>query len=161
MKIRHSTKEDIPYLKKWLMEEDVIKYFPLFDEREVDDAAKIWVSYGQIGASFTALDENDTPCGVANIYVSPFSKLKHQALFAIIMDPKKRNQGIGTKLLNHLIKEAKDTFQMTLLHLEVYKGNPAISLYERLGFEKYGEHKDFLKEKDGSYVTKVLMQLKL
>ena len=59
------------------------------------------------------------------------------------------------------MREAKNTFGIRLLHLEVYEGNPAANLYYRLGFRKYGEHKKFLKEANGSYGTKILMQMEL
>ena len=54
-------------------------------------------------------------------------------------------------------KLAKEEFHIELLHLEVYEGNPAIRLYERFGFVKYGEHPHFIKE-EGRYLSKILMQ---
>lgn len=48
-----------------------------------------------------------------------------------------RNRGIGTALLQNLIGECQTSG--ALLHLQVAKGNPAIHLYQRMGFSKNGE----------------------
>jgi len=48
-----------------------------------------------------------------------------------------RNRGIGTQLLRELIaKSEKDKLSVVL---QVVKSNPALHLYERLGFVKTGE----------------------
>ena len=49
-----------------------------------------------------------------------------------------RNKGIGTKLLDELFALAKETFKIEIVHLEVYHTNPAIILYQRLGFKQFG-----------------------
>ena len=154
--IRLGEEQDQKYLIEWLQQPGVLKGFPLFDLREIEDATRIWVSYSKYNAVLTALYDS-YPCGIANLYLSPYQKLAHQCLFAIIVDEKFRGRGVGTFLIQELIRIAKDNFQLEFLHLEVYAGNPAIRLYERLGFKKYGMHPRFLKE-DGHYVDKILMQ---
>lgn len=134
-------------------------WFPLYDLREVEDAARIWVSYYKMGALVTALCDG-VPCGIANLYIQPYKKLAHQCLFAIIVDQKYRGRGIGTKLLGDLIELGRNTFHLKMIHLEVYEGNPAIHLYERMGFAQYGAQPHFIKEA-GRYLTKIFMQKKL
>lgn len=147
--------EDTPHLKNWLMEQGVLRWFPMFDEREVDDAVRIWVSYSKLNACFTA-EWDGEPCGMANYYLQPYKKLAHQCLFAIIVSEKHRNKGVGTALMQELIDRAK-THKLEMLHLEVYDGNPAIHLYERMGFVKYGVEPRFIKER-GEYISKIMMQ---
>ncbi|MBI5346307.1 MAG: GNAT family N-acetyltransferase [Chlamydiae bacterium] len=159
LEIRLAKEEDKKYLIEWLMQPNVLEWFPMCNLMEVEDAAKIWISYIQYDAVLTVLCDN-VPCGIANLYIQTNPKLAHQCLFPIIVDEKYRGRGIGTYLLENLIKLAKEKFKIELLHLEVYSGNPAIHLYERLGFVKYGVHKRFLK-KDGKYWDKILMQKKL
>jgi ribosomal protein S18 acetylase RimI-like enzyme len=48
-----------------------------------------------------------------------------------------RSQGIGSKILKDLIAEANE--KNLPLNLHVIQNNPAIRLYERLGFNKVGE----------------------
>ncbi|OGN65213.1 MAG: GNAT family N-acetyltransferase, partial [Chlamydiae bacterium RIFCSPLOWO2_01_FULL_28_7] len=123
LKIRFTEKEDCDYLKKWLSDKDILKWFPMYNEMEIDDAVRIWIAYSKINASLTALI-NKKPVGSALLYVQSFEKVKHHALFAIIVDSNYRNKGIGTKLINELIILAKEKFELEFLNLEVYAGNP-------------------------------------
>jgi putative acetyltransferase len=157
--IRVAIDSDLQYLIDWLLQPGVLEGFPLEGMREIEDAAKIWLSYKQYGAVLTALYDG-VPCGIANLYLQPYKKLAHQCLFAIIVDEKLRGKGVGTQLIEALIKVAKEQFHITLLHLEVYEGNPAIRLYERFGFQKYGTQRHFVKDA-GVYKAKIMMQKKL
>lgn len=156
LKIRFAEESDQTYLIEWLLQPGVLDGFPLFDLREIEDAARIWISYSKHHAVLTATWD-DVPCGIANLYLQPYQKLSHQCLFAIIVDEKLRGRGIGAKLLRELMSLAKERFKLEFIHLEVYQGNPAIDLYKRLGFEVYGVHKRFMKDK-GKYLDKILMQ---
>jgi ribosomal protein S18 acetylase RimI-like enzyme len=51
--------------------------------------------------------------------------------------PEYRNAGIGTALLKGLIDEATKAGKPLTIHVEQY--NPALRLYERLGFTQIGE----------------------
>lgn len=154
--IRFGEESDQKYLIDWLLQPGVLEGFPLADLREIEDAARIWVSYAKHHAVLTALWDG-VPCGIANLYLSPYQKLVHQCLFAIIVDEKVRGRGIGTKLMQELITLAKERFKLEFIHLEVYAGNPAVNLYKRLGFEEYGVHRRFMKDQ-GRYIDKILMQ---
>lgn len=159
IKIRHTLEEDAPYLTKWLEEPGILRWFPMINEREVEDAVKIWVGYAKLKANLTAV-HNGTPCGMANLYIQPFKKLAHTCLFAIIVDKDFRGKGIGTLLLEELTKLAKKQFHIEILHLEVYEENPAKKLYEKAGFKEFGFQAHFLKE-DGKYRGKYYMQKRL
>jgi len=52
--------------------------------------------------------------------------------FAVL--PEFRNQGIGTQIMNQLLKEISKLYPQ--VSLAVREGNPAIALYKRLGFQK-------------------------
>ncbi len=147
--------EDAPHLKRWLSEPGVLRWFPMFDEREIDDAVRIWVGYSKLEACFTA-EWGGEPCGIANYYLQPYKKLAHQCLFAIIVGEKYRNKGVGRALLNYLIQNGPK-FKLETLHLEVYDGNPAIRLYRRMGFVEYGVEPRFIKD-SGQYINKIMMQ---
>ncbi len=157
--LREATESDQRYLVEWLLQPGVLAGFPLADTREVEDAARIWLSYSAQGAVITALWDG-LPCGIANLYLQPYQKLSHQCLFAIIVDEKYRGKGIGTKLIRELMRLGKEKFHLEMLHLEVYEGNPAEKLYEKLGFRKYGVQRHFMKS-DGKYTNKILMQRNL
>jgi putative acetyltransferase len=128
----------------------------MINEREIEDAVRIWVGYSKYGSALT-VDWNGIPCGMANLYIQPFKKLAHQCLFSIIVEEQRRGKGVGKILLESLIKLAKEKFNIELLHLEVYEGNPAQHLYKRLGFNEFGRQAHFIKEK-GEYLAKIFMQ---
>jgi ribosomal protein S18 acetylase RimI-like enzyme len=58
-------------------------------------------------------------------------------LVDIALLPEYRNAGIGSKLLRELLAEASDAKMPVRLH--VLKSNPALQLYERLGFSRVND----------------------
>ncbi|MBS0628144.1 MAG: GNAT family N-acetyltransferase [Verrucomicrobia bacterium] len=160
LSFRVSEPQDTVFLKNWLMDPKILFWFPMEGEKEVDDSIRTWMEYVGKGYGLTALWEG-LPCGMATLYIQPFEKLAHTCLFSIIVAPDHRGRGIGTALLEDLMEFAKNTFHIEILHLEVYEGNPAKRLYERLGFTPFGRHASFTKEADGVYRAKICMQKKL
>lgn len=154
--IRHANLDDAPLLKKFLMDPKILRWFPMQGEAEVDDSVRIWMSYTKLKAGFVAENEGQ-PVGFANLYIQPFGKLRHQSLFSILVREDCRGKGVGTALLSHLMKEAKEEHGIEILHLEVYDGNPAQKLYAKLGFEVYGRHERFIKI-GNEYIDKIFMQ---
>lgn len=154
--IRHASEKDTADLKRWLLDPVILKWFPMVNEREVDDAVRIWIGFAKIGAGLTA-EWNGKACGMFNLYIQPFKKLAHTCLFSIIVDEKYRGRGVGQALLEEGEKLAKEKFGIEILHLEVYEGNPAKRLYEKMGFVTFGTQKHFIKE-NGEYIAKTFMQ---
>lgn len=157
--LRPPLDSDAQELKRWLMDPVILRWFPMCNEREVDDSVRIWMGYAKLGAGITALWEG-VPCGMFNLYIQPFKKLKHTCLFSIIVDEKYRGKGVGKALIEQGQKLAKERFNIEILHLEVYQGNPAQRLYERMGFVVYGSQPHFIKDQ-GEYITKIFMQKNL
>jgi ribosomal protein S18 acetylase RimI-like enzyme len=58
-------------------------------------------------------------------------------LIDIALLPEYRNQGIGNALLKDIIKDAAKANKPVRIHVERY--NPALHLYERLGFVRIGD----------------------
>lgn len=77
---------------------------------------------------------------------------------SIVVDPEYQNIGIGTKLYTSLLDEVKEYHTDILrVDLKVRVSNPAIRLYERLGFKKEGEFKDLIKGVDGKLESVIAM----
>lgn len=157
--IRQTVPEDAQELGRWLNDPQILRWFPMNNQREIDDSVRIWMAYVRLRGALTATLDGK-PIGMAVLNLQPFQKLSHQVILSIIMDEKYRGQGYGTKLMEKLIELAKNEHGIELLHLEVYEGNPALHLYERLGFKEYGRHPKFIKM-DGKYLYKILMQKRL
>jgi ribosomal protein S18 acetylase RimI-like enzyme len=158
--IRFSEMSDAKYMIKWLDDEKILHWFPMSTKAEIEDSVNVCMGYVKYKAILTA-EYKKVPCGIACLYLQGFKKFAHQCLFVIVLDQQYRQKGIGTELMKELMVLAKERFGIEILHLEVYDTNPAVSFYEKLGFVKYGYQKNFVKEKDGSYLGKILMEKRL
>jgi RimJ/RimL family protein N-acetyltransferase len=154
---RYTELGDGKFLKDWLMDPTVARWFPMADELEIDDAVNRWVGFSRYRCSITALMDQK-PCGLSTLYLQPYKKLAHQCEFGIIMGPEYRGKGIGTQLLLSLMELAKERFKIELLHLQVYADNPAKRLYERCGFKEFGCQNEWIKEADGSFTGRIFME---
>lgn len=157
LEIRYSDLSDGRYLKDWLLDPTVARWFPMDDPVEIEDAVHRWIGFSRYKCSLTAVKDG-VPCGLATLYLQPYRKLAHQTEFGIIVGPDYRGKGVGTELLKNLIHLAKEQFRIELLHLQVYSENPAIHLYTRLGFKEFGEQKHWIKERDGTYTGRTFME---
>jgi RimJ/RimL family protein N-acetyltransferase len=155
--IRYTEPGDAKALKKWLMNPDVKKWFPMADELEVDDAVNRWIAFYRYRASLTAVYKGE-PAGLCTLYLQPYRKLAHQCEFGIIVAPEHRGNKVGSELLNNLMHLAKDKFRIELLHLQVYQDNPAIRLYKRFGFQEFGRQTHWIKEENNEYTGRVFME---
>lgn len=156
LQLRYTIMEDVEPLKQWLLEPGILRGFPMCDAQEVEDSAKHWISFSRYRSSLTAIMDGK-PCGIATLCLMPYRKLAHQCLVSIIVSGEWRGKGVGTILLNNLIHLAKNYFRIEVLYLEVYEGNPAVSLYKRFGFREIGYQKHFMKEND-EYIGKLVME---
>lgn len=156
LELRYTVQEDIDPLREWLLEPGILRGFPMIDAQEVEDSVRHWIGFSRFKSSLTAV-VNGKPAGIATLCLMPYKKLAHQCLLSIIVGKEFRNMGVGTVLLNNLLHLAKSYFGIEVIYLEVYEGNPAVSLYKRFGFREIGFQKHFMKE-NGEYIGKVIME---
>jgi GNAT superfamily N-acetyltransferase len=81
------------------------------------------------GASFQVIEHDGRPIG--RLYVARWEK--EIRIVDITLLPEFRGSGIGTKLLRDLQDEARAAGKSLTIHVERF--NPAMRLYERLGFK--------------------------
>ncbi len=98
---------------------------------------------GATNSGFVAVDGNNQPLGAIWLrlfkgdekgygYVDDFTPELGMAVF-----PEHRGQGIGTSLLTRLFETAGASYEQ--ISLSVARENPALRLYQRLGFEVVAE----------------------
>lgn len=155
--MRYTELSDAKYLRDWLKEPGVLRWFPMYDDVEIEDAVGRWIGFARYRCSLTAL-MNGEPCGITTLYLQPYRKLAHQCEFGIIVGEGYRNQGVGGELIKNLINLAKNYFHIELLHLQVYAENPAMHLYDRWGFKEFGRQTHWIKEAPGDYRARVFME---
>ena len=81
--------------------------------------------------------------------------LNEADIMNIVTKKDKRNLGIGTKLLQELLKTAKEK-NISKLTLEVNENNlPAIHVYEKLGFKKIAERAKYYNNTYDAYIMQI------
>ncbi len=137
LNIRLAVEADMEHWKRWVADPEVSCWFPFTSEDEIDRAARYVFSFVPRQAALTA-ECDGQPCGIAGLVLPEYLKIMHQATFSIIVAEPHRDSGIGTLLLEALLARAKACHGLRLLLLEVFEGNPARSLYQRMGFVDFG-----------------------
>ncbi len=84
-------------------------------------------------ARFDIILSGERPIG--RLYVHRRPDELHIVDIALL--PEHRNQGVGSSLLKELLAEARDAGKRVRIHVE--RNNPALHLYERLGFNRIGD----------------------
>ncbi len=154
--IRYTVIEDTAYLKKWILEERMLHWFPMSEGKELDDAIQCWIGFSKYLASLTVIIE-DVPCAIGTLFLMPYRKVAHHCLFKMIVDPKYQRLGIGTALLKNLKHLAKTRFNLELMHIEIFEGNPIIHLLHKAGFKEFATQEKFVKEGD-TYMGRILLE---
>jgi ribosomal protein S18 acetylase RimI-like enzyme len=95
-------------------------------------------------AAFPAAAENVILCDAAPIGSLIIARSAGEfRLLDISILPEYRNRGVGTMLIENMIAESKQ--QKLPLRLSVLRGNPAIHVYEKLGFVVTGGDEVYLE----------------
>lgn len=147
LEIRYTQVTDAQLLKEWLLAPGVLHWFPMSEEKEVDDAVQAWIGFSRWSCSLTCMLKNE-PCAIGTLFLMPYRKVAHHCLFKMIVNPKLQRQGIGSSLLKNLKHLAKNYFRQEIMHMEVYEGNPIIKLLEKQGFRQFVKQERFVKEGD-------------
>ena len=70
-------------------------------------------------------------------------------LLLLAVAPEAQGHGIGRKLLEHFVEDAKKN-GAAKIHLEVRDGNPAIRVYEAAGFVQSNRRRNYYHGRDGA-----------
>ena len=98
---------------------------------------------------------------VAQISSLPRKRIAHNAEIALSVKKAHWQKGIGRHVMEELLAFAKNTGTIRTVSLGVKADNEtAIRLYEKLGFEKIGVHKDYFLIR-GEYFDELLMDLRI
>lgn len=157
--LRYTHVNDLPYLREWVTNPDILHWFPMSEPKEIEDALQCWIGFSRYNCSLTAVS-NGEPCGIGTLFLMPYRKVAHQCLFKIVVDPKFQRKGIGSALVKNLKHLAKNYFHLELIHIEVFEGNPLIALLEKNGFVEFTRQEKFVKE-NGKYRARILLEANL
>lgn len=97
------------------------------------NAQHAWYQEHYVGARFDVILADGVPAG--RLYVH--RREKEIRLVDIALLPEHRNRGLGSAILRDLLAEAEAAGKPLTIHVEKY--NPAMRLYQRLGFTPISE----------------------
>lgn len=98
---------------------------------------------------------------IAQVAAPPRKRIAHNGELAISVKKEYWSMGVGTEMMKLLIDFAKNTGVIKNISLGVKSDNEkGIKLYEKMGFEKVGVHKNFFNI-NGVYDDEILMDLYL
>lgn len=97
--------------------------------------------------------ENDKVVGYGGMWIL----FEECHITTIAVDPKRRREGIGRKIMEHLIEKAKEQ-DVDWISLEVRVSNiPAQNLYKSLGFEMVGIRRKYYQPNNEDAIIMRLM----
>ncbi len=100
------------------------------------------------------------PEGTADISPDPagFVLTRHvldeEELLLIAVIPGARQRGVGAALIEHLFAAARNR-GIARVFLEMRRGNPAIHLYSKFGFEPIGERRNYYRMANGERIDAI------
>ena len=159
--IRFSRITDISYLKNWLIDPRVMKYFPFeyMQTHEIDNFSKNWIGFCRYQSSLTAIYKQH-PVGMATIFLMPYKKVSHLGLLYLVVDPIWQKKGIGSSLLKNIIHHAKTRFGLDSLHFELMENNPVMGILKKFGFKEIIRQEGYFKI-NGKYLSRIIMEINL
>lgn len=153
--IRYTTPADMQVLTEWLKTGDMLHWYPPGDDLELENFVRIWIGFSRYNASITATYKKK-PVGMGVLYLMPYRKVAHHAMFQLVVSPEHQNKGVGYSLIRNLKHLAKQ-FRLEFIHAEILDESPIISLLKTLGFEEFGRQERYVKE-EGKYYPRILME---
>lgn len=102
------------------------------------------------------ISENCSLVGVVSLSHLDFSARKCE--FSIMVVPEHRGKGYGRKALKDLLNHAFNDLNMRQVYSDVFDYNPALPLYDAIGFKRYGTLPNWYY-KNGKYINSVIISI--
>jgi len=150
MKFRSAQNSDIIELSSWFNTKKEAQNwggplirFPINPQQLKED-----ISFN-VHASYSLMNNDDQVLG----FIQVFDKYDFKHIGRVVINPHKRGEGLGLKLMEFLFEEYKDCNKTYSLY--VYKDNPkAKNLYEKLGFKITEDSSTYGKNNDCFFMIK-------
>lgn len=133
-------------------------YREAWTRRQVSDALLMPSTHALILDAAGALLDEQAPSGAQSLAPAGFVLSRYAAgeeeLLLIAVAPRYRRRGLGEALLGHLFASARAR-GATRMFLEMRRGNPALRLYRKVGFEPIGERANYYRTADGRLIDAI------
>lgn len=129
------------------------EYGEAWNRRQINDALVLPNTHAVLidenGDDFSSLSKGQ-PTG----FVLSRQAADEEELLLLAVTPGHRTRGLGRRLVERLF-EAAATRGVHRIFLEMRRGNPAIHLYQSVGFEPIGERPNYYKRLDGQRIDAI------
>lgn len=130
-------------------------YGEAWNRRQVADALSLASTHALVvDADGDLIAEGAGPARTPAGFVLSRHVLDEEELLLIAVIPGCRRRGIGEKLIAQLF-EAAQSRGIIRIYLEMRKGNPAIHLYRKLGFEPIGQRANYYRMANGERIDAI------
>ena len=131
-------------------------YIEMVEAPPLEKAAKFQQQIIESGGPVAYALDGAAVVGWADIFPCDNPRMLHRGSLGMGLTPGYRRQGIGSRLLESVLTQAK-AFGLEKVGLSVYSTNKAaIALYQKFGFEPEGYIKHYRKL-DGQYFDCIMM----
>ena len=148
---------ELPRINELSNMPEIARHFETIPPVSMETTRMMW-SYIESGLmSLWGIHHDGRIIGGAGFYSQPpGTRLSHAATFFLYIEPAFQGKGIGTQAIRFLEDEAKKR-GFSRMECMVAGSNPrALTLYERLGYDKEGEKKQAFRI-GNSYENQVIM----
>lgn len=130
-------------------------YGEAWNRRQVADALSMPSTHALVvDGDGLPLPDGITSTRAAAGFVLSRHVLDEEELLLIAVIPGARRRGLGAILIASLFDAAR-TRGITRIYLEMRRGNPALHLYRKLGFEPIGERPNYYRMANGERIDAI------
>lgn len=134
-------------------------YGEAWNRRQVADALTMPSTHALVvDAAGALIPDGPAPAGAPAPTPAGFVLTRHvldeEELLLIAVTPTAQRRGVGAALVEHLLAIAR-TRGTARVFLEMRRGNPAIRLYQRFGFEPIGERRNYYRMANGERIDAI------
>lgn len=130
-------------------------YGEAWNRRQVADALSMPSTHALVVDGDGLLIPADDASGrMAGGFVLSRHVLDEEELLLIAVAPGCRRRGVGSILISHLFSAARKR-GINRIYLEMRRGNPALFLYRKLGFEPIGERPNYYRMANGERIDAI------
>ncbi len=129
-------------------------YNEAWNRRQVSDALAMPTTHSLVINSHGELVKAGPSPDMAAGFVLSRHAADEEELLLIAIIPEFRNRGLGEKLMQHLFTAARER-GVCRIFLEMRRGNPAVKLYHKVGFQPIGERPKYYRMANGERVDAI------
>lgn len=164
IRLRAPEPDDIDILYRWENDPEIWRvsnttapFSRMAIEQYVLNAGQDIFSARQLRLMIISLEKGEKPVGAIDLF--DFDPLNRRAGIGIMIDEPYRRKGYAAEALSLIIHYCKHTLNLHQVYCNISENNlPSIHLFEKTGFVKTGEKKEWLVQ-NGEWVNELFFQM--